>query len=116
LAYNLGNKWRRLVLPKRIDHWSLTSLQQRLVKTVGRLVKHARYDRFLRCRRSVGREAQQDDVSEKWHREEVVQVRPPVPDRPKRGLGAVNGSRGEQTGLQLPTRRRSGVYCQPSVI
>ena len=43
LAYNLGNLWRRLVLPKRIDHWSLTSVQQRLVKTGGRLVKHARY-------------------------------------------------------------------------
>jgi hypothetical protein len=43
LAYNLGNLWRRLVLPKRIDAWSLTSLQQRLVKTGGRLVKHAHY-------------------------------------------------------------------------
>ncbi len=43
LAYNVGNLWRRLVLPKKIDHWSLTSLQQRLVKTGGRLVKHARY-------------------------------------------------------------------------
>jgi Transposase DDE domain group 1 len=42
-AYNLGNLWRRLVLPQRIDHWSLTSVQQRLVKTGGRLVKHARY-------------------------------------------------------------------------
>jgi hypothetical protein len=30
-------------LPKRIENWSLTSLQQRLVKTGGRLVKHARY-------------------------------------------------------------------------
>ena len=43
IAYNLGNLWRRLVLPKRIGHWSLTSLQQRLVKTGGRLIKHARY-------------------------------------------------------------------------
>jgi len=43
IAYNLGNLWRRLVLPKRIESWSLTSLQQRLVKTGGRLVKHARY-------------------------------------------------------------------------
>jgi hypothetical protein len=43
IAYNLGNLWRRLVLPRRIAHWSLTSLQQRLVKTGGRLVKHARY-------------------------------------------------------------------------
>src|SRR3989442_15673948 len=35
LAYNLGNLWRRPVLPTRIDAWSLTSLQQRLVKTGG---------------------------------------------------------------------------------
>jgi hypothetical protein len=43
IAYNLGNPWRRLVLPQRIGNWSLTSLQQRLVKTGGRLIKHARY-------------------------------------------------------------------------
>jgi hypothetical protein len=30
-------------LPKGIKSWSLTSLQQRLVKTGGRLIKHARY-------------------------------------------------------------------------
>jgi hypothetical protein len=36
IAYTLGNLWRRLVLPKKIVHWSLTSLRQRLVK-------HARY-------------------------------------------------------------------------
>lgn len=43
IAYNLGNLWRRLALPQRIGNWSLTSLQQRLVKTGGRLAKHARY-------------------------------------------------------------------------
>jgi hypothetical protein len=43
IAYNLGNLWRQLAVPKRIDTWSLTSLQQRLMKTGGRLVKHARY-------------------------------------------------------------------------
>jgi hypothetical protein len=47
LAYNLGNPWpgRPLgrALPKRIENWSLTSLQQRLVKTGGRLIKHARH-------------------------------------------------------------------------
>ena len=32
IAYNLGNLWRRLALPKRIGTWSLTRLQQRLVK------------------------------------------------------------------------------------
>jgi hypothetical protein len=38
IAYKLRNLWRRLVLPQRIGNWSLTSLQQRLVKTGGRLV------------------------------------------------------------------------------
>ena len=31
------------VLPQSIGNWSLTSLQQRLVKTGGRLIKRARY-------------------------------------------------------------------------
>jgi hypothetical protein len=43
ITYNLGNLRRRLVLPKRVGHWSLTSLQQRLMKTSGRLIKHALY-------------------------------------------------------------------------
>jgi len=47
IAYNLGNLWRGgplgPVLPLRVANWSLTSLQQRLVKTGGRLIKHARY-------------------------------------------------------------------------
>ena len=34
----------RLALPKRIERWSPTSLQQRLLKNGGRLVKHARND------------------------------------------------------------------------
>jgi hypothetical protein len=42
-AYNLGNLWRRLALPTPIGKWSLTSLQQRLVKTGGRLIQRARY-------------------------------------------------------------------------
>jgi hypothetical protein len=43
VACNLGNLWRRWALPKRTRNWWLTSLQQRLVKTGARLVKHARY-------------------------------------------------------------------------
>jgi hypothetical protein len=31
------------VLPLRVGNWSLTSLQQRLVKTGGHLIKRARY-------------------------------------------------------------------------
>ena len=43
IAYNLGNLWRRLALPIAVANWSLISLQQRLVKTGGRLIKHAHY-------------------------------------------------------------------------
>ena len=43
IACGLGNLWRRWAVPRRIGNWSLTSLQQRLVKTRGRLIKHARY-------------------------------------------------------------------------
>ncbi len=42
LAYNLGNFMRRLALPEAMQHWSLTSLQTRLIKTGGRLVRHAK--------------------------------------------------------------------------
>ena len=43
IAYNLGNLLRRLALPVTIQSWSLTSLQQQLLKTGGRLIRHARY-------------------------------------------------------------------------
>ena len=38
LAYNLGNSMRRLALPEAMKHWSLTSLQTRMIqdwRTVG---------------------------------------------------------------------------------
>ena len=54
-AYNLGNLWRRLTMPAGIEDWSLTSLQQRLVKTGGRLAKHARYYRLLPAERHLTR-------------------------------------------------------------
>ena len=42
MAYNLGNFLRRLAVPEEMKHWSLTSLQTRMIKTGGRLVRHAR--------------------------------------------------------------------------
>ena len=42
LAYNLGNFLRRLVLPKEMARWSLTTLRERLVKIGARLTRHAR--------------------------------------------------------------------------
>jgi hypothetical protein len=35
LAYKLANLWRPLVVPARVDTWSLISLQHRLVRRAG---------------------------------------------------------------------------------
>jgi hypothetical protein len=43
IAYNLGNLWWRLLLPRRIANCSLPSLLQRFVTTGGRFIKHARH-------------------------------------------------------------------------
>ena len=42
LAYNLANFLRRLVLPREMAQWSLTTLRERLVKIGAKLVRHAR--------------------------------------------------------------------------
>ena len=42
LAYNLGNFLRRLALPAPVRDWSLRSVQVKLIKMGGRLVRHAR--------------------------------------------------------------------------
>ncbi len=46
LAYNLGNFLRRIALPGKIKHWSLTTLREKLIKTGARMVRHARYVTF----------------------------------------------------------------------
>ena len=42
LEYNLGNFLRRLFLPKAVKHWSLRSVQVKLIKMGGRLVRSSR--------------------------------------------------------------------------
>lgn len=42
LAYNMGNFMRRLGLSKAVKNWSLRSLQVKLIKMGGRIVRHAR--------------------------------------------------------------------------
>ena len=66
LAYNLGNLWRRLGLPRRIKSWSLTSLQHRLMKTGGRLVKHARYYWLLLAEGHLNRRLFGDMLQRIW--------------------------------------------------
>ena len=56
LAYNLGNLLRRLCLPRAVKHWSLRSLQVKLIKMGGRLVRHARRLVFQLAEVAVPRE------------------------------------------------------------
>jgi hypothetical protein len=56
LAYNLGNFLRRLGLPKAIKDWSLRSLQVKLIKMGGRIVRHARQIVFQLAEVAVSRE------------------------------------------------------------
>ncbi len=42
LAYNLGNFLRRFALPGEISHWSLRSVQLKLIKIGARIISHAR--------------------------------------------------------------------------
>ena len=53
LAYNLGNFLRRLALPRSIGHWSLRTLQTRLIKIGAKVVKHARYTCFQMAEVSI---------------------------------------------------------------
>jgi len=46
MAYNLGNFLRRLVLPRKIKHWSLRSLLVRLIKIGVKVFRHSRYVTF----------------------------------------------------------------------
>ena len=43
LAYNLANFLRTLALPEEIEHWSLTTRREKLVKIGARIVRHGRY-------------------------------------------------------------------------
>lgn len=42
-ACNLANFLRTLALPEEVQHWSLTSIRDKLVKIGPKLVSHARY-------------------------------------------------------------------------
>ena len=46
LAYNLGNFLRRFALPSQVAHWSLTSIQLKLIKIGAKIVSHSRVTVF----------------------------------------------------------------------
>ncbi len=46
LAYNMGNFHRTLALPDEIEHWSMTTLRDKLIKIGAKVVRHGRYVTF----------------------------------------------------------------------
>ncbi len=46
VAYNLANFLRTLALPKEVEHWSLTTLREKLIKIGVKVVRHGRYVTF----------------------------------------------------------------------
>ena len=56
LAYNLGNFLRRLTLPRKIQQWTLTTLQEKLIKIGAKVIRHARRLTFQLAEVAVPRE------------------------------------------------------------
>jgi hypothetical protein len=55
LAYNLANFLRTLALPEEVNHWSMTTLRDRLVKIGARIVRHGRSITFQMAEVMVSR-------------------------------------------------------------
>jgi hypothetical protein len=55
LAYNLANFMRTFGLPEEVEHWSLTTLREKLVKIGARIVRHGRYVVFQLAKVAVSR-------------------------------------------------------------
>lgn len=55
LAYNLANFMRTLALPKEVEHWSLTTIREKLVKIGAKIAAHGRYVTFQMAEVAVPR-------------------------------------------------------------
>jgi len=56
LAYNLANFMRTLALPKEVEHGSLTTIREKLVKIGAKVVSHGRYVTFQMAEVAVSRD------------------------------------------------------------
>ena len=56
LAYNLGNFFRQVALPKSVRHWTMTTLREKVIKIGAKVVCHARYIIFQMAEVAVSRE------------------------------------------------------------
>ena len=56
LAYNLATFMRTLALPTEVEHWSLTTIREKLVKIGAKVVAHGRYVTFQMAEVAVPRD------------------------------------------------------------
>ena len=63
LAYNLANFMRTLALPKEVEHWSLITLREKLIKIGAKVVRHGRYVTFQLAEVAVPKELFQKILS-----------------------------------------------------
>jgi Transposase DDE domain group 1 len=70
---HLANFLRTLALPERVEHWSLTTLREKLVKIGARIVRHGRYAVFQLAEVAVPRAL----FAEILRRIERLRPRPP---------------------------------------
>ena len=63
LSYNLGNFMRTLALPREVEHWSMTTLREKLIKIGAKIVRHGRYVTFQMAEVAVPRELFQKILS-----------------------------------------------------
>jgi Transposase DDE domain group 1 len=75
LAYNLANFMRTLALPEEVEHWSLTTLREKLVKIGARIVRHGRYVVFQLAEVAVPRAF----FAEILRQIDRLRPRPPLP-------------------------------------
>ena len=66
LAYHLGNFLRRLALPGSVRHWSLRSIQVKLIKIGAKVIRHARHTIFQMAEAAVPRELFAQILQQIW--------------------------------------------------
>ncbi len=66
LAYNLGNFLRRLALPASVRHWSLRSIQVKLIKIGAKVVRHARQVIFQMAEVAISKELFEQILERIW--------------------------------------------------
>ena len=118
IACNLGNLYRRLARPKKIENWSLANVQPRLVKTGGRPVQRARHCWLLLAEGHLTRGLLE---SVPWRigalptpegqRTRNQPAKNRKPDRPDEGASGRSPAR--IRGPLCPHRRRSSIHSRP---